>query len=89
MNIKLNKDLIVYEEDKEILLINMRENTFHSLDSISSIIWRKIEEYKQIDHVINFICENSDGEKNIIEKDIMEFIYGLEKVGVIEIDKNV
>ncbi|HDR4911448.1 PqqD family protein [Bacillus cereus] len=89
MNIKLNKDLIVFEEDEEILLINMKENTFHSLDSISSIIWNKIEEYKQVDDVINFISENSDGEKGIIRKDITEFIYNLEKVGVIEIDEKV
>ncbi|MFK4378142.1 hypothetical protein ABH948_003549 [Bacillus sp. RC218] len=89
MNIKLNKDLIVFEEDEEILLINMKENTFHSLDSISSIIWNKIEEYKQVDDVIKFISENSDGEKKIIRKDITEFIYNLEKVGVIEIDEKV
>ncbi|EJR04053.1 MULTISPECIES: PqqD family protein [Bacillus] len=89
MNIKLNKDLIVFEEDEEILLINMKENTFHSLDSISSIIWNKIEEYKQVDDVIKFISENSDGEKGIIRKDITEFIYNLEKVGVIEIDEKV
>jgi len=89
LNIKLNKDLIVFEEDEEILLINMKENTFHSLDSISSIIWNKIEEYKQVDDVIKFISENSDGEKGIIRKDITEFIYNLEKVGVIEIDEKV
>ncbi|MEB9936252.1 hypothetical protein P4K88_24425 [Bacillus cereus] len=48
-----------------------------------------MEEYKQVDDVINFISENSDGEKGIIRKDITEFIYNLEKVGVIEIDEKV
>ncbi|PFN00478.1 PqqD family protein [Bacillus cereus] len=87
MNMRLNKDLIVFEEDKEILLINMRENTFYSLDSIGSIIWRKIEEYKRIDKVIDYICVNSNVEKDTVEKDVTEFVYDLEKVGVIEIEE--
>lgn len=85
LKVSINKDLIVYEEEGEILLINMRKNTFHSLDAISSIIWRKIEEFKKITDVIDYIYENSDGEKNIITKDINEFVFYLEKIGVLRI----
>ncbi|MDN3233554.1 PqqD family protein [Priestia megaterium] len=85
MKVSINKDLIVYEEEGEILLINMKENTFHSLDAISSIIWRKIEHFKKITDVINYIYENSDGEKEVITKDINEFVLNLEKVGVLSI----
>ncbi|MFP7416622.1 PqqD family protein [Priestia filamentosa] len=85
MKVSINRDLIVYEEDDEILLINMKKNTFHSLDAISSIIWKKIEFYKKIDDVIEFIYQNSDGEKEIITKDIQEFVINLERVGVLRI----
>lgn len=83
----MHKDLLIYEEEGEILLINMTENMIYSLDLIGSIIWKKFVEYKKISEIVDYLYENSCAERKMIENDIMEFVHNLEKVGIIKIAK--
>ncbi|MGM1034813.1 MAG: PqqD family protein [Bacillota bacterium] len=87
MKTTINKDVIVYEENSEIILINMMKNNFYALDSLGSVIWKKIYELKseELTSVIDYIHENFDVDREIVENDISEFITALEKIGVLKI----
>ncbi|MCH4567503.1 PqqD family protein [Bacillus sp. ES1-5] len=85
MDISVNKDVIVYEENNEIILVNMIKNNFYALDHTGSEIWKKIELLSEVTKVIDSIFQEFDGEREVIKNEIMDFIFNLEKAGVIEI----
>jgi Coenzyme PQQ synthesis protein D (PqqD) len=85
LRIKIDKDVIVYEENNEIILINMVRNKFYALDEFSSYVWRKIEELKEFSLLVDNLCIKYQESYSVIEKDMKEFVDQLEKVGVIKI----
>ncbi|MGU3442593.1 PqqD family peptide modification chaperone [Bacillus cereus] len=62
MDISVNKDVIVYEENNEIILVNMIKNNFYALDHTGSEIWKKIELLSEVTKVIDSIFQEFDGE---------------------------
>ncbi|MNK70822.1 Coenzyme PQQ synthesis protein D (PqqD) [compost metagenome] len=87
MKVRIHQDVIVYEENDEILLINMLQNNFYSLDFVSSTIWRKIEEYGELSKIIDSISDEFNESKDSIAEDVKEFVNDLLKVGVVEKDE--
>lgn len=85
MRIVIDKDVIVYEEDNEIILINMIKNTFHGLDTTGTIIWKKIEQSRNFSEIVDLVSKEFDITKEVINQDTKVFIYELEKIGVLKI----
>ncbi|MCR8845067.1 PqqD family protein [Paenibacillus sp. SC116] len=83
MNFTIDKNVIEYEELDEIILINMNQNNFYSLDYIGSLMWKKLRELKDVSKVAEFISREFNENHMEIEKDIIDFIKELKKVGVI------
>jgi len=82
---KINKDLIIYEEAEEIILINLVSNNFYALDHIGTVIWKHMMEFKKIEKLAEALASLFNINKLIMQKDLVEFLEGLNKVGVIEI----
>lgn len=85
MKVKVHKDVIVYEEDGEIILVNMIKNKFYTLDNFSSYIWTKFSEFNDIAKLIDFISGEYKVDKITIKKDIRDFIYDLARVGIVKV----
>lgn len=87
MNITINKkDLIVYEEDEEVILVNLVKNNFHGLDYTGSFIWKVIEGTKEMDNIMKILCKRFNVEESEIKDDIVEFILELEKLGAVKVN---
>lgn len=89
MKILVNNDVIVYEENNEIILVNMIKNNFYALDYIGSVIWRKIEETKDLTKLIDIISKEFNEEKNVIKNDLIAFVFDLEKAGVVKLNEKI
>ncbi|MED2186759.1 PqqD family protein [Bacillus wiedmannii] len=85
MRILLNKDLLVYEENNEMILINMVKNKFYALDYMGAVIWKEIVREKNVKKIIEYICKEFNAEYQEVEDDILNFIFELKKAGVIKI----
>ncbi|CCU60047.1 MULTISPECIES: PqqD family protein [Bacillus] len=85
MKVKVHKDVIVYEEDGEIILVNMIKNKFYTLDNFSSYIWTKFSEFNDIAKLIDFISGEYKVDKITVKKDIRDFIYDLARVGIVKV----
>lgn len=85
LKLKIDKDLIVYEEENEILLIHMKKNVFYALDTFSSFIWRNIEEFKELNKVVEEIVNVTGVDKKVAMTDIKQFIFKLKDAEVINI----
>lgn len=84
--IKINKNIITYEENGELVLLNMVENSFFALDRFSTYIWSEIKEEKNIERVINKVSKECNMEEEVVRKDISSFVLELEKVGILVIN---
>ena len=82
---KINKDLIIYEEDEEIILINLISNNFYALDYTGTVIWKHMMEFKNMEKLAEKLANLFNINKFVLQKDLIEFLQGLNKVGVIEI----
>ncbi|MDR4154448.1 PqqD family protein [Bacillus cereus] len=89
MNLLMNKELIVYKENNEIVLLNMIRNNFYTLDYVGSIIWNKIEELSNLEKVINAVSEEFDEEEDVIKDEILEFVLNLQNIDAIEINGSI
>ncbi|MFK4378139.1 hypothetical protein ABH948_003546 [Bacillus sp. RC218] len=89
MNLLINKELIVYKENNEIVLLNMIKNNFYTLDYVGSIIWNKIEELSNLEKVINAVSEEFDEEEDVIKDEILEFVRNLQNIDAIKINGSI
>ncbi|AWQ15992.1 PqqD family protein [Bacillus velezensis] len=85
MRIKIHKDVIIYKEEGEIILINMMKNKFYTLDEFSSYIWTKFSEYSDVSKLIDFISGKYKIDKKTVKRDILDFIYGLARAGIVKV----
>ncbi|WDF50314.1 PqqD family protein [Paenibacillus sp. KACC 21273] len=83
MKNKINKHLIVYEEDEEIILLNLVDNKFFALDFISSIFWKQINLEKENKEIVDYISKQFEVTKEQVQKDLEIFLRDLKKSGVI------
>lgn len=86
MKIIIDKNLITYEEQEEMILINMKENHFLSLDFIGTEFWKEIVKYKHVDKVIEeLFCKYPEVDNNTIKNDVHNFLERLKNEGVIRV----
>ena len=84
--ITVNKDVISYEENDELILVNMNSNTFFALDYVGTIIWKVLEQECEQAVVIKKLEETFHVKYSEIKDDVEEFLKELKKVGVIKND---
>ncbi|UMY54741.1 MULTISPECIES: PqqD family protein [Paenibacillus] len=82
MSIIKNKNLIIYEEEGDILLIDMINNKFYALDYISSLFWKKITNNIDKKDIIESICTQFEVKPEEVESDLNTFLLRLRELGV-------
>ena len=73
-NIKKSPNAIESEIDGDIVLMNIYNNEYYSMDSIGSSIWKMLEEPKTIAEIIEQLLEKYDVSPETCEKDTLKFL---------------
>ncbi len=80
---KLNKEFILREVAGETLVVPvgsmaLKFNGIISLDPVSTLIWKALEQEKNREEILAEILENFEVEKQVAEADMDEFLKQLE-----------
>ncbi len=71
------------EIDGEVVLMNLDNNEYYSMDAIGSAIWGLLVEPMAVETVITELLEKYDVTKEICEKDTILFVSKLQEKGII------
>lgn len=72
--IKKSPNAIESEIDGDVVLMNLDNNEYYSMDNIGSTIWKMLEEPKTIAEILEQLMEIYDVSAETCEKDTMKFL---------------
>lgn len=58
----------------------------HTLDEVGTFIWKAIDGNRTLQNILDCICDEYDIQREIAEKDLIQFISKLAEKGIVEID---
>lgn len=69
--------------DGQIVLMQIEDGEYFSLDAIGSEIWRRLEVSKRVDVLIAELQDYFDGDAATIEREVIDFLSLLKDSGLI------
>lgn len=89
--IKSSEDQVSSSVSGEIVILNLKTGTYHSLNPVGARIWQLIQEPKTVREILNTLCLEYDVDLKVCEHDLQELLTKLEAAQLIEIshEKNV
>lgn len=85
---KINTLKIVHQTiDGEVIIINFENGIYYSLNATGTDIWGCTERNDTITEIVKGIMNKYEGNQEVIEKDINQFITDLEKEELIVLNK--
>ncbi|MCF8331783.1 MAG: lasso peptide biosynthesis PqqD family chaperone [Bacteroidales bacterium] len=73
--------------DGDIVLMNLDNNEYYSMDDIGSAIWQMLNEPKSIERIINELLKQYKVDREVCAKDTMKFLEQLYDKGIIKINE--
>ncbi len=70
-----SEENIAYREiDGEFIIVNLKESTFHTLNSVASFIWQQVDGKTKVEEIIEMVCQEFEVDHETAQKDCLEFI---------------
>ncbi len=63
--------------DDEVIVVDLENSTFHSLNSLASFIWQHLDGKSTIKEIIENICQDFEVDKTTAQEDCLNFIQEL------------
>ena len=83
--IKVSEDQVSSAVSNEIIILNLKTGTYHSLNPVGARIWQLIQEPKTVGEVIDTLLVEYDVEVDVCERDLNELLIELESARLIEV----
>lgn len=87
MRLMKNPSLVETCKNEELVILNMDNGKYYGLQDTSLEIWKLLEKYKDEDELLNEALNLYNEDKEIITKEVREFISNLNKEGLIICEK--
>ena len=68
------EDLIVREIGDEIIILSQERDEIHQLESTSAFLWTLIDGKRNVEDILNCLCNEYEVAKNIAQNDLFEFL---------------
>ena len=81
--LKKNNKLCISEKNNEIVIMNMEKGEFWGLQDVSFDIWKIMDEYKNIDEIIDKIVQIYEVGRQEAEKDLSNIIEEMKINGMV------
>lgn len=79
-----NPDLIGATIDDELVMMSVEHGQYYGLGGVGPRVWELIEEPRSFDELIDRILEEFEVTREVCEKDMVEFLLQMEKLGLVE-----
>lgn len=85
----LNNKRIAYRSiDGEAVVIDLKDNTFHILNPVSTYIWERLNGEIILKDIIKALTEEFDVDQETAAKDCLEFIDELIKINLVVLNSH-
>ncbi len=81
---KINKNIAFRVIDGEIFIVTSFDKTLHNLNPLATFIFQQIEKKKTQSDIVSEICKEYEVEKDIVEKDLEEFLKKLKEKNILQ-----
>jgi hypothetical protein len=72
----------------EAVVVNLKENTFHTLNPVATFIWEQADGQIKAKQMIERICREFEVDWETAEKDCLEFLGKLVSKGLVVLSQN-
>lgn len=79
-------DLVATELDDETVMMSIERGKFYGLDPVAGRIWALVQEPRRVSAMIEVLLEEFDGERAVIERDLLLFLNALAGEGMLEVE---
>lgn len=83
--IKVAEDQVSSAVSNEIVILNLKTGTYHSLNPVGARIWQLIQEPKTVREIIDTLLVEYEVEVDVCESDLNELLNKLESAKLIEV----
>ena len=80
-------DVLVQRLDDELVILNLKDERYFSLDKYGAKFWEAIEEHEEIEKVQEALAEKFDVSNEKLTSDLSEFIQQLLSHGLVREEK--
>ena len=80
------EEIVASDIDGETVMMSVENGKYYGLDDIGSRIWELIERPVKVSDLVNTLLERFDVDRETCEKDVLEFLNGLneDKIAVVK-----
>lgn len=73
------------ELDGEVVILNLRDSTYYSLDEVGALVWAAIQQPRPFAEVVEAVLAEYDVEPAQCEQDLLALLGDLRAAGLIEV----
>ncbi|UCD72073.1 MAG: PqqD family protein [Syntrophobacterales bacterium] len=91
---KKNQDVVFRTISHESILVPIKDKVgdlgfIYNLNDVGTFIWNRIDGKRHLRDIMKMLVDEFDVSPSEAERDLLEFIAHLEKMGIIEVDDTV
>lgn len=79
-------DLVATELDDETVMMSIEKGKFYGLDPVAGRIWALLREPRKVSALAEGLLEEFDGERAVIERDLLAFLNALAREGMLAVE---
>ena len=79
-----NANLIGASLDEELVMMSVEHGQYYGLGGVGPRVWELIEAPRTYEQLVEQILEEFEVEREVCEKDMLEFLEQMEKLGLVE-----
>ena len=84
--VAVSPDIVFQQLDDEIVLLNLGNENYYSLDDVGARMWQLLAEYGDVGVVLERLEQEFDADKKTLRSDLLDLIANLQEAGLLTIE---
>ncbi len=81
-----SQDQLSADLSEEVVIVNLKNGVYYSLDSVGYRIWSLIQESKSVEQIHDAILEEYEVDSERLERDLVALLQRLEGEGLVKVN---
>ena len=78
-------DILVQELENEIVILNLKNETYYRIDGAGIRMWQLIEQHASLSKVSQIMSNEYNVDTSILQEDVAQFAKGLHDKGIVRL----